>query len=394
MIFLTPTLTLLSLSSFVRNSLIAALLLTGCVSDPEFSQPKVEEGFDPETNRFSAQVVPEFARGFSVTYHNYFKEVNLHDVETGELLHTLYLVDRGAEVPDSLDKDRVVFVPIEKATSISTTHLPMIDKIDQLGTVKGFAAFDYLNNADIRERINEQGVVDLGSGGAIDEEKLLEIFPDVNFTYYFENTDAGMRKNGVLHVPVGEYLEVHPLGAAEWLKFFALFYNQEQAANEYFSTIRKLYEIERKAAQGYNDRPSVFVGVSYKDEWFMPGGNSYSAQLIEDAGGDYVLADNASYENVAMDFETVMDKCLEVEYWLIVTYFNGSPDRDGLKNMDRRYARFDAFKNEQIYVCNLSEKDYFGEALIEPHVMLRDLRMAFHKEEEPETIPVYFENMP
>ena len=370
------------------------MLLAGCVSDPEFQQPEVEEGFDPAKDRFSAKVVPEYAKGFSVEYHNYFKEVHIHDVESGEVLNTLYLVDRGADAPDSLDVEHVVFVPVEKVTSISTTHLPMIDKIDRLGTVKGFAAFDYLNNADIRERINEQGVVDLGSGGAIDEEKLLEIFPDINFTYYFENEDAGMRKNGVLHVPVGEYLEVHPLAAAEWMKFFALFYNQEQSANEYFNTIRKLYEIEKKASQGFDTIPDVLVGVSYKDEWYMPGGNSYSATLIKDAGGDYVLADNPSFENVAMDFETVMDKCLETEFWLIVTYFNGSPARSGLENMDPRYARFRAFKEGNIYVCDLTRKDYFGEALIEPHVMLRDLRMAFHKGNEPETAPVYFENMP
>ena len=74
---------------------------------------------------------------------------------------------------------------------------------------------------------------------------------------YTMNSDYGQfKKIEELHVPVvinAEYLEKHPLGRAEWIKFMALFFNKEKKADSVFVVIEKEYlEDEGTGGPGAN----------------------------------------------------------------------------------------------------------------------------------------------
>ena len=79
-------------------------------------------------------------------------------------------------------------------------------------------------------------------------------------------------------VPVTEYLEVHPLGRAEWLRFFGVLFGVERKADSLYSTIAERYT--RVVVADTSNRPTVVFGSYWQGQWFVPSGNSYMARLI------------------------------------------------------------------------------------------------------------------
>lgn len=50
------------------------------------------------------------------------------------------------------------------------------------------------------------------------------------------------------------------------------------------------------------------TGVMYGDVWYVPGGRSYAAKFIEDAGGKYLWSDNPKTGSIELSFESVLEK--------------------------------------------------------------------------------------
>ena len=50
-------------------------------------------------------------------------------------------------------------------------------------------------------------------------------------------------------------------------------------------------------------------------------------------------------------------------------------------------------KNDKVLLCNLQQVDYFGDAVLQPHIILSDLIKAFHPGILPEHTPVYFKKL-
>ena len=113
---------------------------------------------------------------------------------------------------------------------------------------------------------------------------------------------------GVPVVINAEYLEKHPLGRAEWIKFMALFFNKENDADSVFQLIETEYLKTSKLAQQDSVKPSVISGVVYGDAWFMPGGQNFAARLLKDAGCNYLWADDTSQGFLELSFESVYEK--------------------------------------------------------------------------------------
>lgn len=112
-----------------------------------------------------------------------------------------------------------------------------------------------------------------------------------------------------------EYLEKNPLGRSEWLKFMALFYNKEALANEYFNEISQAYLQMSAMAQKTKEKPTVFLGLPDRGIWYVPGGNSFMSQLIQDAGGNYLWKDLPQNGSVPLDLELVLAKAQKADFW-------------------------------------------------------------------------------
>ena len=122
------------------------------------------------------------------------------------------------------------------------------------------------------------------------------------------------------------------------------------------------------------------LGLPWKDTWYMAGGRSFMAKLIEDAGGSYLWKENTSSEYIPLDLETVFLKAFKAERWLN-TGTAGSLQE--IAGRDERFENLPVFREKEVYNndARISENggnDYWESGVVHPDVILADMAEIFH----------------
>ena len=271
----------------------------------------------------------------------------------------------------------------------STTHVPYISALGHVNAITACAHMDQVRDPLFKERLSMGAVKEIATGDGLDREALLGLKPEALFGYPFGRGESGaLERLGIPTIEISEYLEEHPLGRAEWLRFFGVLFGEERKADSLFAGIRDRYEALRVDSAAI-DRPTVLFGSVWDGQWWVPPGNSYMARLIEDAGGRYVFADRKGDGNIAMDMERMIQIGATADSWGMIT---DTPGRTGdiFTGGDQRIESFKSVKNSELFVGITSESDLFGKALIEPDVLLRDLNFQFATQPDTSYDPVYF----
>ena len=190
---------------------------------------------------------------------------------------------------------------------------------------------------------------------------------------------------GIPTIEVSEYLEEHPLGRAEWLRFFGVLFGEERLADSLFAGIRERYEAIR-VDSAIAERPTVLFGSVWNGQWWVPPGNSYMARLIEDAGGRYVFADQKGDGNVAVDMETMITVGKEADVWGMVAQLDPFVTDLDFTHGDPRLAGFKCMKDQRLFVGNTTVSDIFGTALIDPDGMLRDMKAVLRGRKDRDAV--------
>src|SRR5690606_26997092 len=143
------------------------------------------------------------------------------------------LVPKDKPVPDNEEGVRVIRIPVTSIVCTSTTHIPLLDYLNETDKLVGFPTTDYVSSVKARRHIDEGRVQELGVDKGLNLERIAMLKPDMVMGYSMNSDYGQFKKIEDLNVPVvlnGEYLEKHPLGRAEWIKFMALFFNKEPEA--------------------------------------------------------------------------------------------------------------------------------------------------------------------
>jgi iron complex transport system substrate-binding protein len=61
---------------------------------------------------------------------------------------------------------------------------------------------------------------------------------------------------------------------------------RQELADSVFSAICSRYDSLAVKTSGRQERVKVLMNVPYGDAWYIPGGDSYMARLVHDAGGE------------------------------------------------------------------------------------------------------------
>lgn len=333
----------------------------------------------------------KYAAGFKVTYTGKVKWVDVNYPYQGATSGYQYLlVPKGDSIP-AHDKDtQVIIIPIESIVCTSTTHIPLLDYLDETNKLTGFPTTDYISSEKMRKRIDRGDVVDLGIDKGMNLEKLFVLQPSLVMGYAMSGDLGQLKKIQEMGIPViinAEYLEKHPLGRAEWIKFVALFFNKEKTADSVFQEIENEYKKTAELAQQTSVKPAVMSGVVYGDAWFMPGGQNYAARLLKDAGCRYLWADDTSHGFLELSFESVYEKATEADLWIGVGSFLSLKE---MKDAEQRYSNFKPFQQKQVFTYNFRKGPKGGSEYLElgyarPDLVLKDLVKISH----PNLLPNY-----
>jgi iron complex transport system substrate-binding protein len=385
-------------------SLLLLFAISGALSAQEAPAPDCVAEYDPAVNYFPETMQVEYAEGFTIDYANHYKIVTVTrpwpGAETG---FTYVLVQCGTPAPDDIPDDAVVIeVPVTSAASLSATYAPHFAELDLLDTLIAVDNADNLYNPAIRERIEAGQIAEIGGGSTVNVELALDLAPQVIFTYGsgFPEYDAHpvLAEAGLTPVINGDFNETTPLGRAEWIKFTAAFFNKEAKAQEEYAAMKQRYQAVAEKAKAAANKPTVISGMANKDKWFVPGGSSYMARLILDAGGAYLYADDTSAGSLPLAFEEVYDKAVKADVWLL----NSFQRYDSIKAVleaEPRYAEMAAVKRSNVWnndkrVNENGGNDYWETGVGNPDLLLADLVKILHPELLPDHELTFWRQIP
>jgi iron complex transport system substrate-binding protein len=328
----------------------------------------------------------EYAKGFSVKSAGSYRIVSVFNPwqNSRDVTFRYILGKDRSSIPDSLDQLPFINIPVGKVITLSTTHLPFIDTLSGMESIVGISGSRYVFNRELRDRIASGFVRDIGYDQNLNYETMVEIEPDVIFLYGVSGgvSEVVDKIWDLRMIPVlcGDYLEDHPLGKVEWIKFFGEFYDAREEADSIFRHIQYLYNRIAERKYDSTTRPLILSGLPWKNTWYVPGGNSFAARLIEDAGGEYLWADNASSEALPLDLESVFHRAVRADIWI-----NPGDARtlDELTDVESRCKDLPLYRSGQMYnrVLRISPEggnDYWESGALRPDLILSDLFAIFH----------------
>ncbi len=346
---------------------------------------------DPSTDYFPEKASILDATNLQVRYEHNYKVVTVPQVFRGAKPSSWVLVQCGTPAP-KLEGDiagaTVVNVPIASAAIMSTTLAPSFEIV---GTPEKIVAVDDPQNystPSVVRGLATGTIKGVGNNAKANVESLIALKPSVVLTYTFGGADGldKLRQAGLTVVLEGSSLEQTPLGRAEWTKLVGLLTNREKVAQVAYDKLRADYTALATKATASVRKPVVISGSMYQGTWFMPGGKSFPAQLIRDAGGAYPWSTDTSVGSLSLDLETVLEKAYDATVWINAGYL-----WDTLKAPiaeDARYRNLLSFKADNVWgndkrVNATGGTDFFETAVVRPDLLLADLVAVLHPELEP-----------
>jgi iron complex transport system substrate-binding protein len=341
----------------------------------------------------------KYANGFSALYEDGHVWLTVNrPFQNAEHALKYVLVKKGNNIPKHDIDTQVIFIPIERIVCTSTTHIPLLDYINESESLVGFPTTDYISSLKTRELVDAGKVLDLGKDHSLNIERLLVSDPDLVMTYSV-NSDIGylnkIKESGISVVVNSEYLESHPLGRAEWIKFAALFYEKEKIADSVFREIEKEYLKIQSLVSETSKKPTVLSGVLYGDSWFLPAGQNYAARLFSDAGLTYLWEEEIGTGFIPLSFESVFSKAANADLWIGVASFSSLAE---IQKADKRYVWFDAYKHQHVFSYNArigarGGNEYLELGYLRPDLILKDLVKISHPELVPEHDLFFFKQL-
>ena len=329
-----------------------------------------------------------YATGFTINQQIGYILVQINtpykNAEKG-LRYVLY--PRENEKPN-IEADAFIPVPVQSIVCTSTTHIPLLDYLGETTKLVGFPTTDYISSSKMRTRIDSGYVAELGIDNSLNIEKLIELNPDLVMAYTITSDLGQFNKIQEAGIPVlinAEYMELNPLGRAEWIKLAGVLFGKEAKADSVFKGIEKEYLITKEKVSEVNNLPTVMSGSMYSDTWYLPGGNNYAAKLLTDAGFNYLWNQDTTTGFLALSYEAVLDKAHKSDYWIGASNYTSLKE---MKEANERYSFFKPYETGTIYSYNKRIGAKGGSEFLElgymrPDLILKDLVKIGH----PELLP-------
>ena len=363
-------------------------------------QGPVEE-YMPGVDYFPDKVEVKWAEDWTVSYHGNYKVVNMGpvgDANAGSR-ETYVLVQKGTPAPEltgNLAGAQIVPIPVERVYE-NSRGASLVTALEYLGEAESLIGLGYLPSGDVSQTTPElakryQSEDFLITGAADAWEPVVAAEPDLVVVPFNASQRETASSLGLPAVFYNGFWEV-PLGSAEHLKYWSLFFNKEKEAKALFAPVEEAYVAlaERVAsAVPVAERSTVLHGQALSSgSWFTRGPDYLDYHLIRDAGGTPILLD----EEIALDAsatisgEVVLEVAADSDFWLNDSHNAVFPDldfSDGSDWVSARpiYGELDPLHNGNAFHKFKPGNDDFYKTAVNYRVdlLLRDLVSILHPE--------------
>lgn len=326
--------------------------------------------------------VVKHAKGFSITHESGCTILRTSaSRKDGSLsfsaTQTIILVPEGVaavEIPGA----KTIRVPVERVGINFPTEMGMLRAIGELDHVVA-TCFPY-GYPEIEQGIRTGKVNVTGTPGRYNLELLVQSRPDVVFAF----CQSGVQKKyydqaakyGLPVVMVHPFMELSPLAKAEWMKFLACFFQQEEKAGLLFNKIESdYYELKRLVKNQINGMPTAFWATGSPKSW-TANRNGFFSILMTDAGALNVLYQPDAPSQSKIADELLVALAAESDFWI-----TDHPDQRQLAGNSA--ARFKASRENRLYdsqrqLPEMGFSEFFGMGDVHPEWVLADLISIFH----------------
>ena len=371
---------------------VGVLLISAC--KPKNSKSGIEQQVKVYNvdSSFYYQDNIKYAEGFQINHlQKGLKEVIVWDPwNPGKVFQKYYLKNRGEEVKNIPSDGLLVEVPVKSIAALSSTQIGILKFLGVEDKIVAVSLPDRIYDEDLDKKSKEGKIQIVGHNETLNFEKIVEIDPDLVMVAGFMKITDRETKLMQAGLPVAyniEWMEASPLARAEWAKFIATFFNKGNEVNQHFDEVDKKYNELKSLVENVKSGPSILSGYNFKGTWYMPGGQSYMAQLLRDGKADYCWFSDSSSGSMPLSFEIVYDKQHDADIW-----FGPGQCRtmDDLSALDERYTLFKSYKNKQVYCYTKRMKknganDWYESGVMQPDIVFKDVIKILH----PELLPDY-----
>ncbi len=341
---------------------------------------------------------PRFASRFTVERMGKSTLLTITDAYPGAAGARFLFVPRGAPVPP-VAADDVIHTPVRRVVSLSTTNISHFEDLDAIDTIVAVDSGAYVYSPQVRRRIDSGQVIEVGSPPSTDIERIITAAPDlvlVSVVAPEDPTVERLRRAGVPVVTVADWREGTPLGRAEWILVAGLALDREAEAEGVFRERAEAYRALARRAADVPERPEVLVNAPYRGTWSVPQGDTYVAQIIADAGGDYLWRDSPGTGSLFLDIEEVVSRGAAADVWINLGF--GWRGRADAAAADPRFAALRAFRSNAMFnndrrMGASGGNDYWESGVSRPDLVLADLISIFHPHLVPDHRRVYYRRL-
>ncbi len=309
----------------------------------------------------------------------------------------LFIARNGESAPKGFD-GQIISDSVKRIVCMSSTQIAMLECVEATDRVVGVSGIDFVSNEHIAARKDSIG--DVGYDGNINYELLMSLNPDLVLIYGLSGASTLEPKLKELAIPyayVGEYLEESPLGKAEWIVAVGEMVGKREEAEVHYAEIPKKYNALKAMASsiGSTQKPNVMINTPYGDSWVMAPEGSYMAQLIADAGGNYIYSDNSkSTRSESIEVEQAYLMASKADLWINLGLIKSLGE---LKSQFPKFADVPCVVRGEVYNSNKKLNpsggdDYWESGVVNPDIVLRDLITIFHPELTNEEL-VYYQKL-
>lgn len=293
-----------------------------------------------------------------------------------------YFVTRNGEQAPAGFNGPVIPAGAKQIVCMSSSYVAMLDELGEVNRIVGVSGIDYIANPYILA--HKDSIKDMGP--EMNYELLIGLKPDVVLLYGIGDAQTAvtdkLKELSIPYLYMGEYLEESPLGKAEWMVALSELTDSREKGIEIFSEIPKRYQTLKDLTASVEQRPTVMFNTPWNDSWIMPSTKSYMAQLVNDAGADYIYKENTSNSSAPIGLETAYGLIQKADYWINVGM---ASTLDELKAVNPKFTDAKSVREKTAYNNNLrltatGGNEYWESAVVRPDIVLRDLIHIFHPE--------------